>query len=268
MSQSVQTKLQFGARKSVSKQKKSKQVEIPSDFIKHIKNLGFDEKDASRLYASKDDWMGMSTGGKILCTGAGCKFETTLASDCLFQHCRDEHDWGDYPCTHDNCQYVAFSSTNLKQHRSHFHSLYAKHKFQGYPCNRRNCKASFEQENKLLQHMKIHDNDVVSCVFCPYRNAEPVALIRHQRLHFNSRDYKCTICKTSFTTQSALNSHTELRHLNETTKCPLCKFTAPKIQVGKHLLRLHKLYGTRWDKQSGVFIVPKQLTALVQDKLE
>ena len=258
----MQSKFRFvGQRKEVSKKKKPKQVKIPSEFIEHIIKLGFDKKGASRLYLNKDDWLGMSTGGKVLCTVVGCAFETTLASDCLFQHCRDEHDWGEYPCAHDNCKYVAFSATNLKQHSSHFHSLYKKHKFQGFACTCAGCKATFAEHHKLLQHMKIHDNDVVSCVFCPYRNAEPVALIRHQRLHFNSRDYKCIICETGFTTQSALNSHIELRHSDETAKCPLCKFTAPKMQVGKHLLRLHKLYGTRWDKEKGVFIVPKQLTA-------
>ena len=50
--------------------------------------MGFSDNDAERLYENKDDWMGISTGGKVLCTARGCKFFTKVASDELFEHCR------------------------------------------------------------------------------------------------------------------------------------------------------------------------------------
>ena len=53
--------------KQGEKKKETKTTkEIPKDFIAHIVKLGFDKKDAARLYESKDDWLGMSVGGKVL----------------------------------------------------------------------------------------------------------------------------------------------------------------------------------------------------------
>ena len=43
--------------------------------------LGFNDEDADRLYEDKDNWMGVSTGGRVLCAVKGCKFETPIASD-------------------------------------------------------------------------------------------------------------------------------------------------------------------------------------------
>ena len=59
------------------------QKKVPSKFIQHIVGLGFDEKDAPRLYANKKDWTGVAGDSKILCTAQGCKewdFLTTLIS--------------------------------------------------------------------------------------------------------------------------------------------------------------------------------------------
>ena len=89
-------------------------VKVPSKFIKHILSLGFEESDAPRLYEQKDDWMGVSSGGKLLCAQRGCNFHTKLSSDELFKHCRIEHHWRDYPCLEDNCQFVAYSSTGCE----------------------------------------------------------------------------------------------------------------------------------------------------------
>ena len=65
--------------------KKEAEKKIPKKFIAHIVELGFDAKDASRLYENKDDWLGISSGGLILCTERGCKFSTQLNSDCLIE---------------------------------------------------------------------------------------------------------------------------------------------------------------------------------------
>ena len=94
---------------------KQDKPKLSKKFIDHIVELGFDAKDAARLYENKDDWLGMSSGGKVLCTQQGCKFSGPLCSDALFDHCRTVHGWRDYPCTHDNCDFVAYSSTCCKK---------------------------------------------------------------------------------------------------------------------------------------------------------
>ena len=98
-----------------------KKKKLPSEFIEHILSLGFNKTDADRLYEEKDSWMGVSTGGKVLCAVRGCKFHAKIASDDLFEHCRIEHGWKDHPCLEDNCFYIGYSLTALKKHAS-FHS--------------------------------------------------------------------------------------------------------------------------------------------------
>ena len=76
--------------------------------------MGFNESDAQRLYEEKADWMGINSGGKILCTQQGCKYFTTFGTEALFEHCRVEHNWRDYPCPEENCMFVAYCSYTLK----------------------------------------------------------------------------------------------------------------------------------------------------------
>ena len=107
-------------------------------------SLGFNEEDAKRLYEQKDDWMGIGTGGKLLCASIGCKFYTDVASEELFEHSRNVHQWKDCPCEASNCNYVAYSNTALKFHSARFHSNAAP---TNYPnrCRKENCGASFSQ---------------------------------------------------------------------------------------------------------------------------
>ena len=92
-----------------------KKKKIPKEFINHILTLGFSEIDASRLYEEKDNWIGVNSGAKVLCTYPGCKFHTDVASDALFDHCQVKHKWKDYPCPNPNCKFIAYSSTTLKK---------------------------------------------------------------------------------------------------------------------------------------------------------
>merc|ERR1711933_173921 len=65
-----------------------KKKKVPTEFIEHILSLGFNEDDAPRLYEDKSNWTGISSGGKVSCVVKGCKFETSIVSDALFEHCR------------------------------------------------------------------------------------------------------------------------------------------------------------------------------------
>merc|ERR1711935_1131095 len=124
--------IKFGKKKRTTKSKNvnenetSKQTKkkIPKKFITHIVELGFNAEDAARLYESKEDWLGMSSGGQVLCAQRGCKFSTPLSSDALFEHCRTVHEWRDYPCPQDNCEFIAYSKTCIKSHLTQFHSPY------------------------------------------------------------------------------------------------------------------------------------------------
>ena len=133
--------------------------------------------------------MGLSSGGKVLCAQRGCKFYVKVGSDELFEHCRVEHKWRDYPCHHENCNYVAFSLTCLKKH-SRFHSAHVSTHYE-FRCSKPNCPAGFKDRYVKRMHENVHDNIQLKCVFCPFTTVEHTNLSLHQRAHFNIRDHTC-----------------------------------------------------------------------------
>ena len=230
-------------------------MEIPSKFVNHILSLGFNKEDAPRLYEYKDDWIGINSGGSVRCTEKGCKFSTKHQSDALFKHCRSQHDWADYECDFLNCKFVAYSKTSLLKHKARFHSSHVR-KHTEYRCERANCNASFKKPSDLKLHENIHDNNQVKCVFCPYTNPNTACLVKHQRVHFNIRDYKCEICGKSYYQLADLNKHFDEKHSGEITKCPLCQKEAPRYTIYDHLRKHHKLLGSSWDAENKIYILP------------
>jgi len=247
-------------RNVMMKKKVEGDIKIPKTFIAHIVRLGFDESDAKQLFESKDDWLGMSTGGRVLCSEKGCAFSTKLCSDAMFEHCRTVHNWSDHPCTFDNCGYVAFSGTNFKQHLARFHSPYRAHNGHYFSCSRAGCKAAFKSSCDLSRHEQIHNNDVYKCVFCPFVNARQNQVIEHQRIHFNTRDFQCSICQKAFTMRGRLNDHMALNHDTiDETQCPLCDRVGIRRRIKTHLRQQHNVKGIKWDAIEKRYTVPEQI---------
>ena len=231
-----------------------KKVKVPSEFITHISSLGFGKEDASRLYNQKDDWMGISTGGKLSCVVRGCSFYTKVSSDELFEHCRVKHQWKDYPCKEDNCSFVAYCSKAFNLH-SKLHSAVHSNNFE-FRCSHPNCNASFDRRLKLKDHENLHANVKLKCVFCPYTCARAQELAYHQRAHFNIRDFKCNECDMSFFTQRELNNHFNQKHSGLRTKCPICEYESTRSNVYYHLKTRHKITRCHWDKETSIFNLP------------
>jgi len=260
------SRLAIKSDKSRKVEKKMETIEnkkkvLPKKFIAHILELGFEAKDAVRLYGSKDDWLGMSRGGQVHCSMKGCLYSTQLSSDCMFEHCRTVHGWRDYPCTHDNCEYISYSERSFKMHVSRFHSPYKTHSGEYFSCQRANCKASFQRIGLLMIHQRVHDNVVFRCVFCPYVGAQVKDLVTHHRMHFNTRDFVCAVCQKTFTTSAQLKQHVRLLHdTNEAeTQCPLCDRRAVRRRIMLHLREKHKVKGITWDDNKKQYIVPEQI---------
>merc|ERR1711935_191694 len=240
--------------------KEQKKKVIPKKFIAHILELGFAAKDAARLYQSKNDWLGMRSGGQVFCSETGCSFSTPLSSDCMFEHCRTVHGWRDYPCSHDNCEFIAYSKRSFKTHLAMFHSPYKKYSSDYFSCQRVNCKASFSQISNLVDHQRVHDNVVFRCVFCPYGNSRGYALTCHQRMHFNTREFVCAVCQKTFTTLGQLEGHVQVHDMDEEeSQCPLCDRRAVRRKLKVHLRDMHKVRGITWDYKKKQYIVPEQI---------
>ena len=89
-----------------------KKKEIPKEFIKKIKKLGMKVEDVDVLYASKIEWTAVYSENKIYCTERGCDFYTTIDSKILAEHMIDCHKYGEYPCSHPNCDFIGFSKVS------------------------------------------------------------------------------------------------------------------------------------------------------------
>ena len=82
---------------------------------------------------------------------------------------------------------------------------------------------------KLQRHLKLHDNDLKKCLFCPWRcvtEAEEENA-NHYRLHTGLAGPKCEICGTKFASSRASKAHFLSLHerKNDRFKCKYCDFT-------------------------------------------
>ena len=84
-------------------------MEVLTEFIKKIKNLGMRKEDADILYKTNINWTAVYSDNKIYCTEVGCDFYTTIDKDVLTSHAKTVHYYGDYPCPDEYCNYIGYS---------------------------------------------------------------------------------------------------------------------------------------------------------------
>ena len=109
-----------------------------------------------------------------------------------------------------------------------------------YKCPKPGCKSSFDREGGLDLHLRIHNNDVRVCIYCPYRYVHYVNYQEHLRAHFEMKDFICDQCDAKFRTIGKLNIHYK-KHEGLTYACLICKNyeTASKHTAEMHLRRKH-----------------------------
>ena len=141
------------------------------------------------------------------------------------------HNYTDIPCDKIDCSYVAFSKTNSKHHQGRFHGHGVKPTEKGtHPCPYSSCKVSFPDKFHLQLHLNVHQNRVLSCSYCQYRNVCPTALHRHLLVHFNLKNFACDECPSKFTTSMRLNQHKKHLHTTDDFICVDCGFVVQKFR--------------------------------------
>ena len=91
-----------------------------------------------------------------------------------------------------------------------------------FKCPKTGCKSTFDRQNSLQLHLRIHDNDLDMCRYCPHRYVEPAHYRRHLKLHFEIRDFECDQCDLKFATKNELNRHYQ-KHEGIIYNCLICK---------------------------------------------
>jgi len=207
---------------------------IPEGFLKLLDSLALDRKDAEILFKKKDQWKFVKSDRKILCSEQGCKFETTLMVDCLRQHCISVHKWKVYPCPYDYCKFEAFSQRSYKTHVSS-HRTISKCRSIENVCDRGNCGKRFGLRSDLQKHLKIHDNILLKCHFCPWTGVNSIPLVEHLNHHFDIRPYPCSFCDLKFFREEGRVSHERIIHENipKVFKCGSCDFESTNFRKYK-----------------------------------
>ena len=90
-----------------------------------------------------------------------------------------------------------------------------------YKCPKPGCKSSFEGASNLDLHIRIHENDLDACSYCPYTYINKSQYQRHLKVHFRIRDYECDQCDLKFFTKTELNHHYQ-KHEVIIYNCLIC----------------------------------------------
>ena len=193
------------------------------------------------------------TESKVACCTPNCNFEVVSSYNCLFDHCRNVHEWEEIACSFENCNFVAYNARALRSHKSHFHSKHRSFAPKKFPCHWKRCKSSFKSNAALETHMKIHKNELFECVFCPFRTGQSGELTSHCRLHFKMFDFKCNYCDKIFVTKKRLNDHFSVTHSDENHTCHICKkYSGTKQKLQQHIRENHKFL-TKWNESKKTF---------------
>ena len=119
------------------------------------------------------------------------------------------------------------------------HKLRSENNF-WYKCLKPNCRSTFKVQYDLEQHMRIHNNELDQCQYCPYRYVKPSDYRNHLCKHFRTAQYKCDECSLSFSSRNSLIQHLSI-HEGIIYSCLICKKyeTARKNTMAQHLRSKH-----------------------------
>ena len=109
-----------------------------------------------------------------------------------------------------------------------------------YKCSKPNCLSTFQRQHSLNEHMRIHNNEVNYCQYCPYRYVQAGHYKEHLNKHFQINEYKCGECGSTFSTKATLTKHAFI-HEGILYCCLICNTyeTAGRNTIQSHLRRKH-----------------------------
>ena len=109
-----------------------------------------------------------------------------------------------------------------------------------FKCLKPNCKSTFQYQLLLDLHMRIHNNQLDKCQYCPYHYLKPHDYSDHLNKHFRIKNYKCDHCDLTFTTKKVLVVHSSM-HEGIVYCCLICETyeSNTKNSMQMHLRNKH-----------------------------
>ena len=88
--------------------------------------------------------------------------------------------------------------------------------------------------------MRLHNNDVEKCQFCPYTYAHEANYAVHLEKHFHVNDYTCDHCGLKFSSKKSMLRHSTL-HEGIVLSCLICRKYKASYQptILQHLRKKH-----------------------------
>ena len=147
-----------------------------------------------------------------------------------------------YRCNFRGCS-RAFVDSELFNNHTEQHSI-----DNPFKCSVSGCKSMFEKQSSLQKHIsRVHREKSILCQIdgCTFKCTERNQLIGHMVVHTNHRPYRCTECKYTGKSKSALTSHMKThgssRCVDPLLWCPLmwcrrpiCSNGAMKVHCNTH----------------------------------
>ena len=90
-----------------------------------------------------------------------------------------------------------------------------------YKCPKPGCKSSFQHPTGVDNHLRIHQNDLKKCMYCPYRYVTYQYYQLHLNAHFDIREFECDQCDLKFTSKNYLTRHYQ-KHEGIIYCCLIC----------------------------------------------
>ena len=98
----------------------------------------------------------------------------------------------------------------------------------------------FSKESKLKVHLRIHNNDLEKCQYCPFKYNSQADYQTHLNRHFGIKDFKCDQCGKLYISKLQLNQHYAI-HEGIIYYCLLCEGyqVSNKPAMHSHMSRKH-----------------------------
>ena len=98
-----------------------------------------------------------------------------------------------------------------------------------FKCLKPNCQSTFRWQSHMNIHMRIHNNELDECQYCPYRYVNPPDYKDHLNKHFRIKDHKCDECGLYYYSKRALILHSSA-HEGILYCCLICNTYEVKLK--------------------------------------